>query len=303
MFKADETLCGGGYAAEFSRIGGACYRLRHLPTGADVLRTPRDDDARRKTPFLYGNPILFPPNRISGGTFRFRGREYVFPVNEPETGCHLHGELYRMPMAVERGRNCVRFVFSAEEGEYLGFPHAFTLIREYGVGEFGLEERTKVINRSPLPMPFMLAYHTTFNLPFLLNGGADSCLLTLPVGKEHLRGKNYLPLMRYAEGERERLLRVGAYSPAGKAVSAFYEARGEQMRLTDASAKVSVVYTAEKRFAYRMLWSDGGGFVVVEPQTCAIDCFHLDTAPENNGLIAIPPKGEDTFFTSIRIQD
>lgn len=298
MLKFDVVLKNGGYVAQFSARGGTCYSLRHSETGADILRTPQSEEALFSTPFLFGNPVLFPPNRIAGGRFTFQGREYVFPVNEPETGCHLHGGLYRLPMETVHTQSGVRFVFNADEGEYLGFPHAFTLIRDYRLDEAGLKERTTVVNRSSLPMPFMLAYHTTFRLPFSV-GRAERYLLRLPVGKERLRGKNYLPLMRTSEGERERLLRAGEYRPAGKSVSAFYDAHGTQNVLTAPDARLSVVYTADKKFAYRMLWSNGGDFIVIEPQTCEIDCFHLNTPPEENGLITVPPNGSETLVTSI----
>ena len=48
-----------------------------------------------QAPAAYGFPVLFPPNRIDGGRFVFRGREYFLPVNEPARGNHLHGVALR----------------------------------------------------------------------------------------------------------------------------------------------------------------------------------------------------------------
>ena len=46
---------------------------------ADIYRTPPDFAAFRGSPNVYGEPFLFPPNRISGGRYTFNGRVYTFP--------------------------------------------------------------------------------------------------------------------------------------------------------------------------------------------------------------------------------
>ena len=74
--------------------GATCISLRNEKYGARPLREPEDYTGQWDNPYLYGMPILFPVNRISGGHFAFEGREYRFPINEPATGCHLHGTLH-----------------------------------------------------------------------------------------------------------------------------------------------------------------------------------------------------------------
>ena len=79
---SDVVLNSGGYIAEFSSQRGAtCFRLFHERSGREILRFPEDEETFFENVFLYGNPVLFPPNRIRGGKFSFRGREYCFPVN------------------------------------------------------------------------------------------------------------------------------------------------------------------------------------------------------------------------------
>lgn len=81
-----DVLSAGGYEAEFSAdIGATCFRLFYKPLNAEILRTPNGESQRNTNVYLFGNPILFPPNRIRGGRFVFRGKEYVLPVNEPQT--------------------------------------------------------------------------------------------------------------------------------------------------------------------------------------------------------------------------
>ena len=51
----------------------------------DLLRSPVSEQQLNEEIYLYGNLILFPPNRTRSGKFTFEDREYVFPINEPQT--------------------------------------------------------------------------------------------------------------------------------------------------------------------------------------------------------------------------
>lgn len=158
-----DVLSAGGYEAEFSAdIGATCFRLFYKPLNAEILRTPNGESQRNTNVYLFGNPILFPPNRIRGGRFVFRGKKYVLLVNEPQTGCFIHGNLLNLPFAKKQiSQSEIEFTYSAKKGEYLGFPHDFTVRRHYKLGENGLEEYTTVINDGVCEMPVMLAYVIT----------------------------------------------------------------------------------------------------------------------------------------------
>ena len=90
------NLSSGAYTAKINLSRGAnCIALRNTKYQATILREPNYEAL--DNPYLYGMPILYPNNRISGGRFLFEGREYVFPVNEPSTHCHIHGFLHNAP--------------------------------------------------------------------------------------------------------------------------------------------------------------------------------------------------------------
>lgn len=303
MIDCEIKITGGGYIAEISpRLGATCFRLYHLKTGAELLRTPNSEDERARTPFLFGNPILFPPNRIRNGAFEFDGREYRFPINEPETGCHLHGELWNTAFSVESLQaDGAVLTFSAECGEYIGFPHSFTIKREYSLDCGGLSERTVIVNRSPSKMPVMLAFHTTFNLPFAPYSEGNAVRAKIAVERELFRNRSYLPTGEWlCDGEREKALRCGEYAPCGKALSAFYKTTEPTAFLYDDDSECGIKYFADDEYGYRMLWSaSDGNFFVLEPQTCAVDCFHLPTSPLKNGLIVLQPRAKKVLTTKI----
>ena len=82
--------------------GANCISL--IMDSNKLLREP-DYGKGLDNPYLYGMPILFPVNRISGGRFEFEGREYSFPINETETNCHLHGNLHQSQFVAVSKKN------------------------------------------------------------------------------------------------------------------------------------------------------------------------------------------------------
>ena len=307
MIKTDVKISGGGYVAEFrSDFGGNCYRLCHEPSGAELLRSPKDDEHLFSEIFLFGNAILFPPNRIKGGEFEFEGRKYAFPINEPSTGCHLHGVLYKTRFSVdEETDSSVTFSYSAKSGEYLGFPHAFKITRSYVLDTDGMTETVTVTNLSDKNMPFMLAFHTTFNAPFMQGSVTEDCFFRAPVLREHVRDKKYLPTLEYIGGrERERLMNDGEYPISRGALSAFYDCSGGECEIIDKRTEKRIVYSSSDEYGYRMLWcKDGARYFVSEPQTCAIDCFHLEASAQEKGLIIVEPDSSRSLVTKFKLED
>lgn len=118
-------LQAGDYTALINSERGAnCISLRNSKYKAIILREPNKSGAL-DNPYLYGMPILYPVNRISGGCFRFEGRIYKFPINEPETNCHLHGMLHEMEFEITE--RCTSFVKCVFEKPYIDFPHSFRI--------------------------------------------------------------------------------------------------------------------------------------------------------------------------------
>ena len=301
MISTDVKLDAYGYIAEFrSDLGGNCYRLYHKECGAELLRTPESEEKLFSEIYLFGNPILFPPNRVRGGEFEFEGRKYTLPINEPKTNSHIHGALYKKPFEiVEKTESSVSFLYKAEAGEYIGFPHAFRILRSYELSENGLTEKVKVFNDSDANMPFMLAFHTTFNIPFVNGAREENCYMKVAVGKEHLRDVNYLPTLEYVGGrEREEMLSSGTYPISCDALSAFYDNFNPCSEIIDTGSGLKIVYEGSEQYKYRMLWvKKGGNLAVIEPQTCAIDCFHLEEPAEKKGLLVISPGESEELVT------
>jgi len=295
--KSDIILQNGGYTAYINSTDGAvCYRLRSETLDAELLRTPESEEQLNSNRFLFGTPILFPPNRIHTGTFTFEGREYRFPINEPETNCHLHGDLHKLPFQVEQcSTDYVKCIATFSHGEYLGFPHTFSVERAYTLTDCGLYEKTTVCNLSTQTMPVMLAFHTTFRIPMTEDGKPEDYRLKLPVNRLYRRGENYLPTCEYENGELCDSLREGRYIPCNTATSAFFSASGDTAELSDEIRRIKIRYVTHG-FGYWLVYNGGNrDFLCVEPQTCAVDAFHIDLTPAQAGVRALA-AGEEIFF-------
>ena len=142
----------------------------------------------------------------------------------------------------------------------------------------------------------MLAFHTTFL--------ARGCLLQQAVGREQLRDGHFLPTGEYAQGRlRDREIGAGTFAVGSEHLSALYEARDDTAVLSDPERRERVCYRASAEYGYRMLFSPANSdYICIEPQTCAIDCFHLPTPPEQNGLIVLHPEKQKTLRTKIWLE-
>ena len=132
--------------------------------GFELLRKPLRESDLGDNPVAYGIPVLFPPNRIANGEFRFNGRRYRLPLNEPERGNHLHGLVLRREWRVavrEAFAAELRFAHPATED----FPAEFELQLRYELRPEQLVQTLTVVNRGRTTMPCGIGFHTAFRAP------------------------------------------------------------------------------------------------------------------------------------------
>ncbi len=301
------TLQAHGYTAWIlPERGASCVRLSRL--GAEVLRTPESADSYRENEFLWGTPLLFLPNRISGGCFTFEGRTYRLPVNEPKTGCFLHGTLHRTPFEVvtcDTERAVLRYE-ATREAPYLSFPHAFEIVVEWVIRESGLRQNAAVINRSEQDMPVALAFHTTFRLPLVEGSRPEETVLALDTAEEYGRDMDtFLPDGRvWTDHPDKEEMERGEYLPSEHTISRLFRmgARHE-MRLTDRRTGTSVRYLAGASYGYWMVYNGGSrDFLCVEPQSWLSNCPNAPFPRETSGFDWIAPGKAREYETEMSIE-
>lgn len=299
------TIEGGGYQADIDVSRGAnCVRLRNRTYGADILRSR--GDIIPDNPFLYGMPILYPVNRIAGGRFTFEGRVYQFPVNEPETGCQLHGELHRMPFVIEaQGADFIKCAYTAEN--YLGFPHEFRIGISYFLSEHGLRQETAVTNLSETNMPHFLGFHTTFRVPFLKGAKKENVRVLAEVGDEIERNMAvYLPTGRILpEDAVTKAMNSGSFQPFSQKLSRHYRAGGRgAIALYDTARHIKVVYENDTKFGWRLIYNgDADEYICLEPQTCMANCQNAPFDRGDTGFDYLSPHETKTYVSKIFLEE
>ena len=297
-------LVGGGYEAWILPEKGAnCIRLWRPDSGVEALRTLPEGPV--ENPYLYGTPLLFPPNRIAGGRFALGGREYHLPVNEPATGCFLHGTLHQTPFDVaDSSTSRARLCYRAEAGAYLGFPHAFTMELSYVLGEAGLVQQVRLTNESKLPMPAAVGFHTTFRLPFVPDSKVDDVRLQLSLGEEYLRNMaTFLPTWETAVNTPfHDQAGAGELVPCRETISRhFAQGPEHKMILTDQHTGVRIVYHTPD-YGFWMVYNGGAkDFLCVEPQTWVNDAPHAPFDPQKSGFASLDPGKSLVLRTELAI--
>ena len=290
----------GDYNAVINLTRGAnCISLRNEKHGVSILREP--DYNNPDSPYLHGMPILFPQNRIEGGTFEFEGRKYSLAVNEPATGCHLHGELHRMQFKLSESsaeRVLCSYVAS-KESPYLTFGHDFEIRLEYVLSEHGLTQNTEIINLSEQNMPCMLGFHTTFNADF---AGRDNVKVMAQISEEYERAikTTYLPTGKKLEfDDASKRLSCGDFPAFGIPISRHYsKAREGKMEILNLKRGLKVVYENDEKYGFRLIYNGkADGYICLEPQSCIINAPNMPQSNSDSGFCFIKP-GESKIYTS-----
>lgn len=298
------TLTCGQMTAKINASRGAnCISLRHEGHKASILREP--DYEHFDNPYLYGMPILFPVNRIEGGSFTFEGRQYSFPINEPNTNCHLHGIVHETPFEVVKQTEN-EAIFRLNVAERKGFPHNHTISLSYLLTETALSVTAAVTNHSQENMPCFLGYHTTFRVPF--TEGADPKNTFVLADVSHLverNMENYLPTGRIlADDEHTEQMQEGTFPALKLPMSRHYRSFGEhRIRLMDKEKGLQVVYENDPDLGWRLFYNgNADAYICLEPQTCMVNCQNSDYDPAFSGFAFVAPGETKTYRSEIRLE-
>ncbi len=294
------------FAAEVNLSrGGNCISLKNKKYCVNILREP-DYSKELDNPFLYGMPILFPVNRISDGTFEFEGRKYTFPINEPETGCHLHGLLHKAEFELtDIGESFIKCKYKSDK-LYEFFPHEFSIEITYSLSEKGMTQETRICNLSNSNMPVLLGFHTTFNIAFVTGTFNKNVCVFAEVGDVIERNKNYLPTGRILPSDNiTHQFNNGEFRVFGNKISRHYKAdKDGRIELTDRESGLKIIYENDKKFGWRLFYDgDAKEFICLEPQTCMVNCQNSEFGSEYTGFDYIKPNSYKKYISKICVEE
>jgi aldose 1-epimerase len=291
--KIIELRCKGLCARVDPTHGATCTELYDAQNGIRVLYPSEN-------PFINGIPILFPANRIAGGRFCAGGHTYTLPINEEKTGCALHGTMNALPFETvsrEESRAWCKRDFC---NDYPGFPQSFRVDLIYELTENALHQTLRVKNRSPLPLPLLFGFHTTFAVPFCQGSSVQDIRIMADVDRVIERGSDNLPThVKEICDDYSRALQRGE-APLTRGISRHYRAgtRGETA-LLDTRTGVLIRYETDPAFRYRMIFTaNHEQYLCMEPQICAVNA---PNAPLDEEYTHVPllSQNETAEFRSV----
>ncbi len=287
--------------------GGNLIAFRDTKHNLQFLREPTSeqmDTVFRDRPFVFGIPVLFPPNRFENGQFTWHGQLYKFPINEVEYGNHLHGFLYNAKWKVDS--------FGADETEsyvsvsmkiheqhpiYQYFPHSFTIRIRYSLSSLGLSQHVRIHNEGLTDMPCMIAFHTTLNVPFAKDGSVDDYQFHATIGDRWELTNRMLPTENFQPlSENEKRIQRDFISPFFEPMDNHYTASVQNglnyMELIDHLHRIKLIYDVGTAYREWMIWNNEAksGFFCPEPQTSVINAPNLSLDREQTGIIALAPN-------------
>ncbi|MDO7904855.1 aldose 1-epimerase [Paenibacillus sp. JX-17] len=307
----------GAYeAVAIPGIGGNLVAFRDTEKKLTILREPGESEIEqfRKTPAVYGIPVLFPPNRYEDGKFAWKGTTYQLPINEPENNNHLHGFVHEVPWTVEgHGANALEsyLVMSQHVSEghpmYHYLPFTFTITLRYSLCADGLQQQLTIRNEGKEEMPNLIAFHTAINAPFAEESTADDYSLTLTMDKRRELNERSLPTGKFQTlTHEEELMKSTGINPYFEAMDNHYTAQPVNgrnvMELTDTKQNITLVYDAGTSYKHWMVWNCGASrqFFCPEPQMNMINAPNVQGMdPEEIGLVGLAPG--DIFEETSRL--
>lgn len=294
-------------AAVLPGVGANLIAFRDVQNGYRFIREPEQDEMKafKAVPMAHGIPVLFPPNRYDDGKFQVRDVHYQFPINEPETGNHLHGICLDQPWeTVDSGADdqasFASFAFTLTESDaaYASFPHCFKITLRYTLSDEGLEQHVTVHNMDDKPMPCMLGFHTAINAPFVPGSSSDDYVFSTTIGERWELDERMLPTERtsslstFEESFKDET--KGA-SPYFEEMDNHYSAEpgvdGNRMVLTDRREQVRLIYDVGLGYKQWMIWNNSAtvGFFCPEPQINMVNAPNLSLSAEKTGLVVLQP--------------
>ncbi|MBQ7301668.1 MAG: aldose 1-epimerase [Clostridia bacterium] len=249
-------------------VGARCMQWTHHPSGAQIFHCDSE-------PILSGIPLLFPVNRIDGGRFVCCGTEYRLPVNDPATGCSLHGTIRSDVFSVtERAAFSCTLRYDSN-GEYFGFPQHFSLSVTYTLEADSLRQTVTLSNISGPPLPVLLGFHTAFAIPPVPHTDADDMRVMADLAASVSRSERHLTVGRTPPDDVFDALCTGTYRPGIPISRQFLAGENGTVVLLDTKTGLSVTYAPDPHLRYRLIFSAGRDYLCIEPQTCAVNAVNL----------------------------
>ncbi|MGG0178176.1 aldose 1-epimerase [Gottfriedia acidiceleris] len=288
--------------------GSNLISMVHKKSNTELLRVPNSTEEYLNNPVLYGTPILFPPNRIDQGKFRFGKRTYQFEINEMDKQNHIHGFIHTREWnisSVEVNEQTVKIITefdsSKHEDVMTQFPHHFVIRMSFILNDNLFAKKAEIINKSNEVLPFGFGYHTSFVFP------EETSIFKLPVDKRWKLNDRFLPTGELEDVEYKNELSEGMSLYGLELDDVFLSSPNnsglQTAQITNNSTGIEINYTVDQSFKHWVVYNKDGrsGFLCPEPYTWVTNAPNLEVNGELTGLQGIEPDDMKVLRTWIVI--
>ncbi|ERM19037.1 aldose 1-epimerase [Brevibacillus laterosporus] len=305
------VLTDAEYPAEAHLVPGFGNNLfRFSVNNQEVFVSPEKISMIRDASARFGNPILFPPNKIRHGSFSFNGKKYQLGLNKGEH--HSHGELrVRAWNVIDRGAKADRGAFVVSEFDFADHPDLleafqarlvfrFTYVLQDGV----LRLEGEVKNESEVAAPFMLGFHPYFHVK---QGHEQQTIMQVssklewPVNEE-----GFVDGSPTSTDLCQQLTKGLAYPDMPKGRDHAFvtvEDGTTSCELIDQQESHKIVYEFGDQFPFMLVFQPSwNNSVSLEPYTAVTDAFNLDVAAEQTGARGLEPGEQFVFTHTFRVE-
>lgn len=292
-----------GFSAMIGPTGNL-VRLFHKPTQCDVFHWCEDESELLSHPQYYGVPLIFPPNRTAHGQFRFQGRIYQLPINDPVHDFNVHGFLLgQRPKSIirENGSWIVQTVWEPDCQGFSGYPHTFELTRTYRFGSAAVWIETVIMNRSKLDMPYGIGFHTAFAAP-----RSEDVFIRVPHSGRFWQVD---PDRRLPDGSLAAIASKDAAVLNGEAevssapIAMLLSAPPQETCFEIIRPGMNITYTADRKFGFFAVWNAEGkrGMICLEPMSWMTNAPNSTLPYDRSGVRVLLPDKSVSFSMSIKI--
>jgi len=262
-------------------------------------------------PSRSGIPVLFPfPNRIRDGRYSWKGKDYQLALNDSASKNAIHGWVCRHPWrVVEQGADDAsawlvgefRASLEAPESRSL-WPADYQLRLTYRLTERRLRLEATVSNPDSTPLPFGLAYHPYFQVPFVA-GSQEADYWVESSAREYWELRDNLPTGKRKPVDASRDLTKGKHVTELSLDDVLSDMEGAPPAQADAlcwrgsvrlgPAGVGVEVLTSPAFRELVVFTPANRQAVcLEPYTCTSDAINLQQRGIDAGLLVLDPGAQ-----------
>ncbi len=297
--------------------------LFNVKTGSEYLYSFTSKQAFHEKPYIYGNPLLFPPNRLKEGRLKTSEHCLHLPQNDPKNGRnHIHGILYDTkwePVSHVRtsDKEILGMQYIHHEGvdtfHFFPFHFQVDILFSITVDTFDIEITIKNKGLSPIPLGF--GYHTAFSIPFKNENYTEDTeyQISVPVTRKLELDDN-----GFMSGKSESINTKNTdenflFNPF------LHEFNGNLFHNDNLKVKTQentvgilsiknnekLFYTVDAQFSYWVLWNKNNplnSFLCIEPQTWAINAPN-ENNPVSYGYYELPFYKKWTAISQFSVED